>query len=395
MKNLLTVLIFFIALDCFAQCDESMVFSNDSTNAVCFEVDGKVRTIYSNDLPNHSYGTWPSNNPVDPQEFTFHMCAYPRKAQQNISVYDAGNFMGGCSQYIEFGVGSNGVRLAPFGARWFVNPMTQQENRDWNVEALEMFSMDFNNSHSNGDGAYHYHGIPYSYFVDSLNIDGSEHSPIVGYAADGFPIYYKYAYSDSSDANSSIVEFSSGHTLKSGNRPGNGIDAPDGAYDGFYVEDYEFIDQNWALDECNGRYGVTPDFPNGTYYYLMTDNWPYIPRCFYGTVLDNSFRIGPNCPASDAEIDCSELMVNTVNLADRINISIRPNPSSSTLEIFGFDSSIYAEITQISIYDLTGRIWFSENRFRPRIEISSFPAGNYYLQIDFRKTQVTKKLIVH
>ena len=238
MKHLLLLLFLFSSFHIYAQCDEAAVFSNDTTNAACIFVDGTVRTVYTNDLPNHSFGNWPSNNPVNAQELTFHMCAFPQKADQLTSIYDAGDFMG-CSQYIEFGIGANGIRMAPFGARWFVNPNTQEENRDWNVEALEMFSMDFNNSHANGGGEYHYHGIPYSYFIDSLHIDGTEHSPIIGYAADGFPIYYKYTYSNPNNPNDGVSAFSSGYTLKSGNRPGNGITAPDGEYDGFYIEDYE------------------------------------------------------------------------------------------------------------------------------------------------------------
>ena len=394
MKKLLFLFFLLLSFYGHSQCNEVEVFSNDSTNAVCFIDNGKVRTIHTNDLPNHSYGSWPSNNPVDPQDLTFHMCAFPQKANQLTSIYDAGNFMGGCSQYVEFGIGANGIRMAPYGARWFVNPETQEENRDWNVEALEMFSMDFNNSHSNGGGEYHYHGIPFSYFIDSLNIDGTEHSPVVGYAADGYPIYYKFSYTDSNDPNSGVSAFSSGHSLKTGNRTGDGITAPDGPYDGFYIEDYEFENPDWPLDECNGRFGVTPEFPNGTYYYLLTDNWPYIPRCFYGNVIDNSFRIGPNCPDSDAEIDCTEEVVNVIGQINNVNIYIKPNPSSSLLQIYGFDSSVAQEISQISIYDLNGKIWFIAKGFKENIDISNLARGSYFLQINLNNSQVTKKIVV-
>jgi len=394
MKQQFLLLFLFSSFLVHSQCNEDTIFSNDSTNAVCFEVDGKVKTIYTNNLPNHSFGNWPSNNPVEAQEITFNMCAFPQLSDISTSIYDSGNFAGGCSPYIEFGVGTNGIRIAPYGARWFVNPNTQEENRDWNVEALVLFSMDFNNSHSNGAGEYHYHGIPYSYFVDSLGIDGNEHSPIVGYAADGFPIYYKYLYSDPNNSSSDIDEFSSGHSLKPGNRPGDGITAPDGAYDGLYVEDYEFLDLNWTLDECNGRFGVTPEFPNGTYYYVMTDNWPYIPRCFYGNVIDNTFRIGPNCPASEAEIDCSEASVGTVEQVNDISFSIRPNPSSSMLEIYSNDAELSSDIVQVSIYDLNGKIWYSQLGYSKYIDLTELASGSYFLQINLKNSQVTKKIIV-
>ena len=34
------------------------------------------------------------------------------------------------------------------------------------------------------------------------------------------------------------------------------------------------------LDKCNGRFTITKDFPNGTYAYFLTENWPVIPRYF-------------------------------------------------------------------------------------------------------------------
>ncbi|MEM9823123.1 MAG: YHYH protein [Bacteroidota bacterium] len=393
MKKLLPLFFLFSTFQVCAQCDETTVFDNDSTNAVCFFIDGKVRTVYTNNFPNHPVGTWPSNNPIDPQDLTFYMCAFPQKTDQLTSIYDAGDIMG-CSQYLEFGLGTNGIRLSPFGARWFVNPNTQEENRDWNVEPLEMFQMDFNNSHSNGGGQYHYHGIPINYFTDSLAIDGTTHSPLVGYAADGFPIYYKYAYTDANNPNSGISAFSSGHTLKTGNRLGDGITAPDGAYDGFYIEDYEFTDPDGPLDECNGRFGVTPEYPEGTYYYLMTDNWPFIPRCFYGSVIDNTFRIGPNCPSSNAEMDCSDAVVNTNEVINTLNVLIRPNPASTVLQIDDFDPSLRSAITQISIYDTSGRTWLAIKSFTEHIDIAHLPNGSYFLQINFSNTQITRKIIV-
>jgi hypothetical protein len=36
------------------------------------------------------------------------------------------------------------------------------------------------------------------------------------------------------------------------------------------------------LDECNGRTGVTPQFPNGIYHYYSTDSYPYFQRCIKG-----------------------------------------------------------------------------------------------------------------
>lgn len=169
-----------------------------------------------------------------------------------------------------------------------------------------MFNANFGNNggHINAFGSYHYHDIPVDYFTDSLNITIAAHSSIVGYAADGFPIYYKYVYSDANDTSSAIIALTSGYILISGTRLGDGYSAPDGSYSGLYYEDYEY--SITTLDSCNGRWGKTPDYPDGTYYYVLTDNYPYIPRCFKGTVLDNTFRSLSNCPASTASTDCSD-----------------------------------------------------------------------------------------
>ena len=115
---------------------------------------------------------------------------------------------------------------------------------------------------------------------------------LIGYAADGFPIYYKYAYSEATNSNSAIEEMVSSYQLKSGERPGDGITAPCDEYNGVYSNDYEYIDGLGRLDEANGRTGVTPEYPNGTYYYMITDQFPLIPRYFRGTPSAD-FRIGP------------------------------------------------------------------------------------------------------
>lgn len=137
------------------------------------------------------------------------------------------------------------------------------------------------------------HGVPQGY-LDALHVDGST-MVLIGYAADGFPMYYKYAYSDAMDAGSAAAVMRSSYELRSGERPGDGVSAPCGAYNGKYVADWQYSAMLGDLDECNGRFGVTPEFPNGTYYYMLTDEFPHIPRCFMGTP-DASFQLGPGGP---------------------------------------------------------------------------------------------------
>ena len=91
------------------------------------------------------------------------------------------------------------------------------------------------------------------------------HSPIVGWAFDGFPIYGPYGYSDRANAETSIKRIDSSYSLKTVTRSTIG-----GTPTGEFVEDYEYIANSGDLDAYNGRKGPTPEFPDGTYYYVAT-----------------------------------------------------------------------------------------------------------------------------
>lgn len=98
-----------------------------------------------------------------------------------------------------------------------------------------------------------------------FNDTGLSHSPIIGWAYDGNPIYGSYGYSDPIDKNSSIKKLLSGYTLNSSNV----ANRPSQFSDGFFIEDYQFTNSG-DLDEYNGRFCVTPEFPNGIYAYFAT-----------------------------------------------------------------------------------------------------------------------------
>ena len=53
---------------------------------------------------------------------------------------------------------------------------------------------------------------------------------------------------------------------------------------GAFTQDYEYIEGLGDLDECNGRFGATPEFPDGIYYYVVTDDFPFFTRCLKGEV---------------------------------------------------------------------------------------------------------------
>ena len=114
-------------------------------------------------------------------------------------------------------------------------------------------------------------GLQYGYVGHSTAIGASlgdkliEHSPILGWAYDGNPIYGPISYSDADDEKSNSRVLNSGYVLATSDI----VDRPSGFSDGFFVEDYKF-NNSGDLDRHNGRYGKTPDFPNGVYAYYAS-----------------------------------------------------------------------------------------------------------------------------
>ena len=132
--------------------------------------------------------------------------------------------------------------------------------------------------------------------VNDQEVATEYHSPIVGWAYDGHPIYGPYGYTKREGG--IVRAMKSGYTLtNASNRPAIS-DFPQG----FFVEDYIF-DNSGDLDEHNGRFCVTPDYPNGTYAYFTTINptliensGPFnkyrIPEFPY--LIGNTFKSEPN-----------------------------------------------------------------------------------------------------
>ena len=104
--------------------------------------------------------------------------------------------------------------------------------------------------------------------IDGVESDSDQHSPILGWAYDGNPIYGPYGFSRKDGGD--IVQMKSGYvdeTAKKVNRPPVSSFPPE-----FFVEDftYKVSSDDSVLDENNGRFCITPEYPNGTYAYFAT-----------------------------------------------------------------------------------------------------------------------------
>jgi len=147
----------------------------------------------------------------------------------------------------------------------------------WNDSKVYESNPYYNGSNYNGD-----------YFRYS-----NGHSKIIGFAFDGYPVYGPFGYEDSEDNQSDIVLMTSSYVTKQDDdhRPvgwkyTNAITVDSINYNltaGAFIEDYEYGEGSGILDQYNGRYSVTPEYPNGTYAYYVTftDETLLIPKYPY------------------------------------------------------------------------------------------------------------------
>ena len=154
----------------------------------------------------------------------------------------------------------------------------------WSIEALGQSSFNFgtdaNNAHVQPGGSYHYHGMPEGFITKRGG--NSSKMTLIGWAADGFPVYARYGYSSASDKTSALKVIKGSYqlvTTANSSRPSTTTYAL-----GTFTQDWQYVAGSGDLDECNGRTGVTPEFPNGIYHYYATDTYPFLQRCVKGAV---------------------------------------------------------------------------------------------------------------
>ncbi|MEE9368676.1 MAG: YHYH protein [Pontiella sp.] len=247
-----------------------------------FHVKGDELKVTANGIPEHKVGEFPNRgNPhtIEPQKYSFSLPANPSAEKKVISLPGQSNSGRGAPN-MPFGIGLNGVVMDPDTAEFWLG----DRNSGWNYEALGgavTLGIDENHAHVQPTGAYHYHGMPTG-LLDELNFEKGKHSPQIGWAADGFPVYALYGYDGTNQ--SKVIKRTSSYRLKKGTRP-SAPEGPGGTYDGSFVQDYEYVKGLGSLDECNGCFTVTPEFPDGTYAYFLTKEWPVIPRVFRGSAV--------------------------------------------------------------------------------------------------------------
>jgi len=147
--------------------------NSDGTDEVRLRHEPGFLVIESQGWPNHPTANFPNSgnpNTIRVQEFRFRLPLEPRKAAE-ITRLPMG----------PIGVALNGVV--------FFNPFEQG-----GMNAVEGYSevwLDSCCGHPQQTGVYHYHKYP-TCVKSPFSDDGKRHSPVIGFAFDGFPIHGPY-----------------------------------------------------------------------------------------------------------------------------------------------------------------------------------------------------------
>jgi hypothetical protein len=225
-------------------------------------VDGEYRVITTNALPNHETGEFPRKG--NPNTIS---------AQKKIYKIPLNPIFTGTAKWSrEPGVALNGVKFEPETAEMIMC----DSGENFRVEAVQdliNLGLDFNNAHVQPTGEYHYHGISEG-LVNAF--DSGKDMVLIGFAKDGYPIYY--SKSGAYKSSYQIIDDTYSATDCTYSNPKTSIDVElEGEqFDGAFVSDWEFVKGIGDLDECNGLY------LNDTYMYIVTDEYPYVGRCLMG-----------------------------------------------------------------------------------------------------------------
>ena len=246
---------------------------------------GSNLNITTNNIINHTTGTFPTDdndNFIADKEFTFKVTS--RAGQNPTPTYSNATSTG--SDVIGIAVNGGLITNANSG-------VTHSDSTNWHYNTLYRNESSRDTAGGTPDSNNIYGYVQPGHEVVGLNsYSNNEHSPIIGWAFDGFPIYGPYGYEDRADVSSNIVRLESGYSLRTVNRDSIAT-GPGGLPTGEFIEDYEYSTPAQGLDQYNGRYGATPEFPGGTYYYVATIDangnpaYPYtVGRSFAETPAD-------------------------------------------------------------------------------------------------------------
>ncbi len=333
------------------------------------------------------------------------------------------------------GVFINGVALFDYrdGVSWKNStnaraggPIGGMGDGKWNRDAVvgERLGFDCSKGHP-AMGNYHHHQNPSAFDLD-LNvisnvcnlyaadglyaIDSTQHSPLIGFAYDGFPIYGAYAYRDT-NGTGPIVRMKSSYTLRNITTRTNWADGTSvlagppvsATYPlGYFREDYQYNSTSPLtpdyLDKHNGRFCITPEYPNGIYCYFATVNanwnsaYPYVVGpTFFGTkvaakvttISETVTTYSPNLTSISQSLKQGEL-------------NVFPNPATDLIAIQ--IKGLVKENLIVELIDLSGRLvdstMITQGSSITFFDTKKVYAGVYFIKVKGTSETITRKLVI-
>lgn len=291
----------------------------------------------------------------------------------------------------------------------------------WNRDAIpaEKAGFDCAKAHP-AMGNYHHHQNPSAFNLDLVVtsticstypsdglyvINTNQHSPLLGFAYDGFPIYGAYGYAKT-DGTGGITRIKSSYQLKSyptglrTNGPSiNQIVGTQTMFNGYFREDYEYISHTEPdyLDVHNGRFCITPEYPNGTYAYFTTVDanhnsaYPYVVGpTYYGNVTASKVT-----SIAETTSTYSPVLKNPNFDSTALKISIFPNPAQDFIAI---QSQMNASNLKAELIDELGRIIQTKELLQGStlciFETETLYNGVYFVKISDQSNQKSYKVII-
>lgn len=381
-------------------CSGCSPVENGTISADIASVDYDTDNVYvtTDGVPSYNVGPWSANpNVPSAQNRIWKFTLSPSENTGVKTATGLGNI----------GVWSNGVGIynAKDGFYWDDGNQIMQSggSGDWNRNAyvFEAISFDGCLGHADGSGTYHNHVNPtclYDYTATMV------HSPIIGYAFDGFPIYGAFAYTNT-DGTGAIKRMASSYKLTTNTTRVAGPTMSVYAA-GSFCEDYEYTQGHGDLDEFNGRFCITPEYPNGTYAYFVTTEingdpaYPFVlGPSYYGNVAKGN--TGPQGGSANVPAGATKYVPVTSSIetpkANEGNIFVYPNPVID--QVLKFEVSDLSNDLIVQICDYQGRVLvyriFPAGTVGSKLELAApfLNTGYYWVTFISGETNVTKKVL--
>ena len=366
------------------------------SNVLKDQFDSNYVYITTNCIPGYDIGPWSKNpNWAKNQNFCFKITRNPVKNTGTAVTVGLGHI----------GIWSNGVSI--YNA-WDANSYNNLGYWDQNALVFEGVSFDTCLGHPSQNGEYHHHVNPKCLYNDA---DSSKHSPIIGYAFDGFPIYGAYGYANTNGTGGIKRMISSYVLRKMVNRdtlpnsttalaPADDGPPVSGTYPlGDYLQDYIYDTGYGDLDQHNGRFCVTPEYPGGIYAYFVTIDskrnpvYPFVlGPTYYGTVpTGNTGPTGGHNTITDSTV----VFTSVQNVQKTIKFDVEPNPVKDYTYIYFdpvSDNNMLGEL-----YNSNGQLIRTFKNIQPSmsygVDFSAYPAGIYFFRVHTVNVSAVQKII--